>query len=137
VHSWPAELIRVQPYSMLPLIRGDLRRVTMPNGAVIISEAMGTVRRLDPFVATDPYSMVDILSCLVAPRHVQLQYREKYGDQNIIMRVEVPGIEKIAEGVRRVRDERQERAAETSGRRRGAQKQAATRSGQRAAGDGS
>jgi hypothetical protein len=100
VHSWPAQLVMVQPYSMLPLIKWDQRRVTVPNGAVVISEAMGTVRRLDPFVIGDPYSMIDIAMCLMAPRPVQLKYRAELGNDKAVIMVQVPGIEKIAAGVK-------------------------------------
>jgi hypothetical protein len=93
MHRWPPQLVMVQPYSMLPLIKWDQRRVTMPGGQVVISEAMGTTRRMDNWA-------IDILRCLVAPRTVQLAHRAEYNDDRVIMMVQVPGIEKIAAGVK-------------------------------------
>jgi hypothetical protein len=82
----------VQPYSMLPLIRADPRNVTLPNGMVVLEQATGTARKMDLW-------WVDIMQCLVAPRAQQLKARREYGDDTIIMRVQIPGIEKIAAGV--------------------------------------
>lgn len=109
MHSWPPELIMVQPYSMWPLIRYNARTVTMPNGTVVIEQAMGTLRRVDVWQA-------DILQCLLAPRSLQLAARREYGDDTIVMHVQIPGIEKIVEGTP---EGRRRRVHAHTGRQRG------------------
>ncbi len=69
----------IQPYSMGPLVRWEPAFMLLP--------AMGTIRKLDGQGPT-----ADILTCLIAPRWVQLQAQAR--GERAIMMVRVKGLRK-------------------------------------------
>lgn len=91
--AWPIELVYVQPYSMAAAIRYDYRRVTMPNGTQVIRQATGTRIKMD-------IPEYDILYGLFAPRHVNMAAKRLYNDESVLLRVQIPGLEKIAAGIK-------------------------------------